>query len=229
MSECLFLAGATGAIGRRLAPLLVAAGWRVVVHQLTDLPPKLDPSRMAEATGRNARIRDEGTRNLVAAALAAGVRRMIAQSIAFAYADGPLPHNEDDPLDLGAQGSRGVSVGGVVSLERQVLEASMEGIVLRYGRLYGPGTGADASAGPGALHVDAAACCGTGCRTRRAWHIQHRGRRRHAKQREGKARIGMGRCVASGAMSASTGCSANEHIGPPVLLPSKVAGDGLAF
>ncbi|MGA7781325.1 MAG: NAD(P)-dependent oxidoreductase [Paraburkholderia sp.] len=199
MSECLFLAGATGAIGRRLAPLLIAAGWRVVgttrspdkasalhkwgvepvvldvfdaaalhaalaaarptvvVHQLTDLPPGLDPSRMAEASGRNARIRDEGTRNLVAAALAAGVRRMIAQSIAFAYAEGPLPHTEDDPLDLGAQGARAISVGGVVSLERQVMAAPMEGVVLRYGRLYGPGTGSDAPTGPGALHVDAAA------------------------------------------------------------------------
>jgi nucleoside-diphosphate-sugar epimerase len=112
---------------------------------------------MAEATGRNARIRDEGTRNLVAATLAAGVHRMLAQSIAFAYADGPLPHGEDDPLDLGAQGARGVSVRGVVSLERQVLEAPMEGIVLRYGRLYGPGTGFDAPAGPGPVHVDAAA------------------------------------------------------------------------
>lgn len=199
MSECVFLAGAAGAIGRRVAPLLVAAGWRVVgttrspdkasalrqlgvepvvldvfdaaalhaalaaarpaivVHQLTDLPPGLDPSRMADATARNARIRDEGTRNLVAAALAAGVRRMLAQSIAFAYADGPLPHGEDDPLDLGAQGARSISVGGVVSLERQVLEAPMEGIVLRYGRLYGPATGFDAPAGPGPVHVDAAA------------------------------------------------------------------------
>lgn len=199
MSECVFLAGATGAIGRRVAPLFVAAGWRVVgttrspdkasalrqlgvepvvldvfdaaalhaalaaarptvvVHQLTDLPPGLDPARMADATGRNARIRDEGTRNLVAAALAAGVRRMLAQSIAFAYADGPLPHGEDDPLDLGAQGARGVSVGGVASLERQVLKAPMEGIVLRYGRLYGPGTGFDAPAGAGSVHVDAAA------------------------------------------------------------------------
>jgi nucleoside-diphosphate-sugar epimerase len=199
MSRCLFLAGAAGAIGRRLAPLLVADGWRVVgttrspqkaellrslgvepavvdvfdahaladalaqarpsvvVHQLTDLPPGLDPSRMAEATARNARIRDEGTRNLIAAAERAGALRFVAQSVAFAYADGPLPHRETDALNVGAEGRAGVSARGVASLEAQVLGAKLKGIVLRYGRLYGPGTGFDAAGGPGPVHVDAAA------------------------------------------------------------------------
>ena len=199
MADCLFLAGATGAIGRRVAPLFVAAGWcvvgstrssekapllrdmgvqavvvdvfdaaallaalaavrpQVVMHQLTDLPPGLDPARMAEASQRNARIRDEGTRNLVAAAVAAGARRIVAQSIGFAYADGPLPHSEDDPLDSRFDGPRGVSLRGVASLERQVLQAPLEAVVLRYGRLYGPGTGFDAAAGAGPVHVDAAA------------------------------------------------------------------------
>jgi nucleoside-diphosphate-sugar epimerase len=199
MADCLFLAGATGAIGRRVAPLFVAAGWRVVgttrssdkapmlrelgvepvvvdvfdaaalraaleavrpqvvMHQLTDLPPGLDPARMAEASQRNARIRDEGTRNLVAAAVAADVRRIVAQSIGFAYADGPLPHSEDDPLDSDFDGPRGVSLRGVASLERQVLQAPLEAVVLRYGRLYGPGTGFDAAAGAAPVHVDAAA------------------------------------------------------------------------
>jgi len=111
----IFLAGAAGAIGKRLVPLLLDAGHRVVgttrsptkadalhavgvepvvvdvfdapalsravsaarpdivVHQLTDLPPGLDPARMAEGTRRNARMRREGTQNLVTAALAAGV------------------------------------------------------------------------------------------------------------------------------------------------------------
>jgi hypothetical protein len=50
-----------------------------------------------------------------------------------------------------------VSARGVASLERQVLEAPLIGIVLRYGRLYGPGTGFDAPAGAAPLHVDAAA------------------------------------------------------------------------
>jgi nucleoside-diphosphate-sugar epimerase len=124
---------------------------------LTDLPPGLDPALMAEAAARNARIRDEGTRNLVGAAVRAGVRRLVAQSVAFAYAGVRLPHREDDPLAVGAEGRAGVSAQGVASLERQVLEAPLIGIVLRYGRLHGPGTGFDAPSGPAPLHVDAAA------------------------------------------------------------------------
>lgn len=195
----IFLAGASGVIGRRLIPILVADGCRVigmtrspdkcpllsdlgaspvvvdafdalgirraltesrpdvVLHQLTDLPPALEPSRMDEAAPRNARIRDEGTRNLLLGALAAGVRRLIAQSIAFAYKDGPLPHHEQDPLAIDAQGRAGISARGVASLEHQVLAAPLEGLVLRYGRLYGPGTGSDAPSGAAPLHVDAAA------------------------------------------------------------------------
>lgn len=199
MPKTVFLAGATGAVGRRLAPLLVADGWRVVgttrsqdkladlralgvdpvvvdvfdaaalgtavmgakpevvIHQLTDLPPGLDPALMADALVRNARIRDEGTRNLLAAARAAGARRVIAQSIAFVYAEGPLPHREDDPLVTPAEGPAGVSARGVISLESQVLAAPLEGLVLRYGRFYGPGTGFDKPTGPAPVHVDAAA------------------------------------------------------------------------
>lgn len=199
MARTIFLAGASGAMGRRLAPILVADGWRVigstrapqkvallaqlgvtpvivdvfdsprlsravadaradiVMHQLTDLPPGLDPSRMEEATRRNARIRDEGTRNLLCAAIAAGVRRFVAQSIAFAYADGPLPHGEQDKLAVDAEGRAGISARGVATLERQVLDAPVEGLVLRYGRLYGPGTGFEAPAGRSPVHVDAAA------------------------------------------------------------------------
>jgi len=171
----IFLAGATGAVGKRLVPLLAshevfgttrfaakadalrrlgarpvvvdvfdaaalakavrAAKPEIVIHQLTDLPPGLDPARMAEAAGRNARIRIEGTKNLFAAALAAGARRLIAQSIAW------------EP--------QGVSAEGVASLERQTLQA--QGIVLRYGRLYGPGTGKDDAPAELPCHVDVAA------------------------------------------------------------------------
>ncbi len=195
----IFLAGATGAIGRRLVPLLVRAGHEVVgttrsasktdalraagitpvvvdvfdapalltavvgaradvvMHQLTDLPPRLDPAQMAEAGRRNARLRSTGTQNLVAATLASGVPRIIAQSIAWMYAPGPHPFTEDAPLDIHARGDRAISVAGVVALERLVTTSPpIEGLVLRYGHLYGPGTGADAAAPP-ALHVDAAA------------------------------------------------------------------------
>src|SRR5215475_14784567 len=130
-----FLAGATGAIGRRLVPMLLSAGHAVtgttrlttkakelrsagvepvvvdvfdasalsaailhaqpdiVIHQLTDLPPGLNPSQMTEGTQRNARMRSQGTQNLVAAALGAGVHRLIAQSIAWMYAPGKEPRS----------------------------------------------------------------------------------------------------------------------------------------
>jgi nucleoside-diphosphate-sugar epimerase len=199
MTHRIFLAGAGGAIGRRLTPMLVAAGHRVVgttrsagkaeairalgaeavvvdafdaaalaraveaaapeivIHQLTDLPRGLDPSKMDEAVRRNARLRTEGTRHLVSAAAAAGARRLIAQSIAWAYAPGAEPYAEDDPLDLEGQGLRAVSVGGIVALERAVLGAPLDGLVLRHGQLYGPGTGTNARAGASPLHVDDAA------------------------------------------------------------------------
>jgi nucleoside-diphosphate-sugar epimerase len=100
----------------------------------------------------------DGTRNLVAAARAAGVRRLIAQSIAFAYAPGSEPHVESDPLNLAAEGAARRSVEGVVALEDAVTGArGIEGIVLRYGRLYGPGTWTETPNGPAPLHVDAAA------------------------------------------------------------------------
>jgi nucleoside-diphosphate-sugar epimerase len=200
MGVRILLAGATGAIGKRLIPLLMEAGHtvvgttrstekaeglrsqgvepvvvdvfdaealsravvaarpEVVIHQPTDLPPGIDPARMAEAIVANARIRNEGTRNLVRALHAAGSRRLIAQSIAWAYAPGPQPYSEDAPLDEKAEGSRAVSVGGVIALENSTLNAPpLKGIVLRYGRLYGPGTGIDEAPASLPLHVDAAA------------------------------------------------------------------------
>ena len=197
----IFLAGASGAIGRRLIPLLLAdrhtvtgttrsakkaaeleaqgvvpvvidvfdagalrdavvkAAPEIVIHQLTDLPQVLDPAEMATSRQRNTRLRVEGTANLVTAAHAAGARRLIAQSIAFAYADGPEPHTESDPL-ASPQGDdvAAITARGVRALEEAVLHASdIEGIVLRYGRLYGPGTWFAAPSAKGSLHVDAAA------------------------------------------------------------------------
>jgi nucleoside-diphosphate-sugar epimerase len=177
LKQRIFLAGATGAIGKPLVSLLITGGYEVfgttrsadkaqllqrlgahpvvvdvfgaaslskalaaakpqiVIHQLTDLPPGLDPARMAEAAAKNARIRIEGTKNLIAAAVAAGARRFVAQSIAW------------EP--------QGVSAEGVASLERQTLQIG--GIVLRYGRLYGPGTGKDDAPAELPCHVDVAA------------------------------------------------------------------------
>lgn len=199
MTKQIFLAGAAGAIGRRLAPLLLQDGWHVVgstrshekaaelramgvepavvdvydaealrkvvaackpevvIHQLTDLPYALDAAQMTEGLKRNARLRDEGTRNLVAAAVFAGVRRLIAQSISFVYAEETTPHLESDPLLPLTHPAYGETVAAVLSLEHQVLVAPLEGLVLRYGLFYGPGTGFDSPIAPGSLHVDAAA------------------------------------------------------------------------
>ncbi|MZD07676.1 NAD-dependent epimerase/dehydratase family protein [Streptomyces sp. SID5785] len=103
----------------------------VVMHQATDLS-----KRDAQA---NARLRREGTRHLVDAAKTAGVRRIVAQSIAWAYEPGPTPADETTPLDDDLDPGRAVSVGGVRALESAVSEIA-EHVVLRYGTLYGPGT-----------------------------------------------------------------------------------------
>jgi nucleoside-diphosphate-sugar epimerase len=197
----IFLAGASGVIGRRLMPLLLADGHDVtgttrfvdkardlkasgveavvvdvfkaealhravidsrpdvLIHQLTDLPQVLGPPRDVETLARNARLRIEGTANLLAAAKAAAVRRFIAQSIAFIYADGPQPHEESDPLVSGeGDAPNAITARGVRALEHGTLNTEgIDGVVLRYGRLYGPGTWFSAAHGAGSLHVDAAA------------------------------------------------------------------------
>lgn len=193
----IFLAGAAGAVGTRLVPLLVGAGHEVwgttrsrekadalraagatpvvvdvydraallravrearpdvVMHQLTDLPKSLAGPPSEAVLAANARVREEGGRNLVDAALAAGARRFVAQSLAWVYAPGREPHTEDDPLDIGAGGT---SLRGVVALERMTLGSPpLEGVVLRYGQLYGPGTWNTAQGGRVPVHVDAAA------------------------------------------------------------------------
>jgi len=122
----------------------------VVVHQLTDLPSKFTPENMAAARIRNARIREIGTKNLVDAANASDATRIVAQSIAFAYASGPLPYTEDAPLDAAEYPS-------ILKLEQLVLGCGLGGIILRYGRLYGPNTWTTVPPEQAPVHVDAAA------------------------------------------------------------------------
>ena len=124
---------------------------------------------------RNARIRIEGTRNLVAAAKAAGARRFIVQSVAFAYAPGTEPYAETDPLNL-ADGPRVVTVRAAADMEQQVLNSGMEAVVLRYGLFYGPGTWTEGPARKPPLHVDAAAKAALLSLTRQLRHLQHRRR-----------------------------------------------------
>ncbi|WP_414673079.1 NAD-dependent epimerase/dehydratase family protein [Kribbella sp.] len=117
---------------QRLGELVGAARPEVVVHQLTDLG--------ARDFAANSRIRREGTRNLVDAALAAGVRRVVSQSIAWAYEPGLAPADEGTPLDVhAADEGRRTTVEAVATLEAITAEAP-EWVVLRYGMLYGPGT-----------------------------------------------------------------------------------------
>lgn len=167
-----FVAGATGAIGRQLLPMLVRAGYEVfgttrdprkvaqieaigarpvlvdvfdraaliaavgeadpdvIIHQLTDLT--------SADFAANDRLRVVGTRNLVDAAKAAGVPRMIAQSLAITYAHKAEPATEQDPLADTAPEVHD-SVKGVRALEAAVSELP-EGVILRYGLFYGPGT-----------------------------------------------------------------------------------------
>jgi nucleoside-diphosphate-sugar epimerase len=196
----IFLAGATGVIGRRLAVLLRAAGHEVtgttrtpaklpmlralgiapvvvdvfdadalarsvaaarpdlVIHQLTDLPSAPGTPGYAAAQEANRALRIGGTRNLMRAADMAGVRRAVGQSIAFVYAPGEGTRIEDDSLDLAAEGLRQLTVQGIAALEREVLQTpGIDGVVLRYGYLYGPDTWYDAPPKPPSVHVDAAA------------------------------------------------------------------------
>ena len=178
-----FVAGASGAIGRPLVPKLVAAGHEVtgttrseskaddlrragahaavvdvfdagalrasleeagpevVVHELTALPDRLDFRKKGVYEPTN-RVRTEGTRNLLDAARAAGARRFVCQSIAFAYRnDGMAIKTEEDPLLEDAPGPFGGGVRALHEMEAMVLGTdTLEGLVLRYGFFYGPGT-----------------------------------------------------------------------------------------
>jgi nucleoside-diphosphate-sugar epimerase len=178
-----FVAGATGAIGRPLVSRLVAAGHEVtgttrsersaeavraagaraaivdaldadalreaveqaapeaIVHQLTALPERFNPRKRGLYDATN-RIRREGTRNLLDAARAAGVRRVVCQSIAFAYAPAaePAVMDEEAPLNLDAPPPFSEGMRVIAEMERAVLDAELEGLVLRYGWFYGPGT-----------------------------------------------------------------------------------------
>jgi nucleoside-diphosphate-sugar epimerase len=141
-----------------LVQAVAAARPDVVIHQLTDLPSAPGTPGYATAQQANRRLRIEATRNLMQAAKIAGARRVVAQSIAFIYAAGEGPHIETDPLDLMAEGVRQLTVQGIVALEHEVLGTpGIDGVVLRYGYIYGPDTWYDAPPKPPSVHVDAAA------------------------------------------------------------------------
>ena len=124
-----------------VARAVAAARANVVVNQLTDIPDAINPRKMAEQFETNDRLRTEGTRNLMQAAEAVGARRFISQSIAWAYAPTEGLWSEGDRLWDEAPGPWGRSVAAVRALEEATLGSdSVEGVVLRYGLFYGPGT-----------------------------------------------------------------------------------------
>ena len=173
-----FVAGATGAIGRPLIPRLLEAGHEVtalartpekarvleeqgvetaladafdregvreavvtarpevLIHQLTALPHRLNPRKYAKATEPTSRLREQAAPYFLAAAREAGVRRVIFQSISFMVApQGPPVVDETAPL------SDDPITKATATMERCVTSAeALEGVVLRYGFLYGPGT-----------------------------------------------------------------------------------------
>jgi nucleoside-diphosphate-sugar epimerase len=187
----IFLAGSTGAVGRRLVPVLVGEGHEVyamvrtpdrtpaveasgavalvgdgldgdsvrravaqarpevVVHHMTALKRVGNPRNFDRDFATTNRLRTEGTRHLLAAARAAGARRLIAQSFAgwpFAREGGPVK-DEDAPLDPRPQRGQRRSLAAIRELEAMVVGGDgVEGVVLRLGPLYGPGT----SPGPAA-------------------------------------------------------------------------------
>ncbi len=189
----IFLAGATGTLGRRLVPLLIERGHHVtgttrsnadrlralgaepvqvdpldaaalraavvaaepdvVVHQLTALSGLGMVRNFDKAFAMTNRLRTEGTDNLIAAARAAGARRLVWQSYAgwpYAREGGPIK-SEDDELDPEPPADVRETLAAIRHLEAAVTGAEgMEGIVLRYGGFYGPGTSIDA----GGQHVE---------------------------------------------------------------------------
>ena len=178
-----FVAGATGAIGKQLVPRLVAAGHEVhgmtrseskqaMLYELGAVPvvaDALDPDQVAEAVGRarpdvivhqltaigsvdprhfdrdfalTNRLRTEGTDYLLSAGQAVGVRRFVAQSHIVSYArTGAAVKTEEDPFDPAPAREMRETLAAIRHLEEAVLGARWtEGIVLRYGAFYGPGT-----------------------------------------------------------------------------------------
>ena len=126
----------------QLGQVIAKAKPDTVIHQMTALPQTIDPKQIEVEFAANDRVRTEGTQNLVSAARGADVARVVAQSIAFVYEPtGRALKRETDPLWLGAPGPFARTVAGVDTLERVVTSSDdIEGVVLRYGYFYGPGT-----------------------------------------------------------------------------------------
>jgi nucleoside-diphosphate-sugar epimerase len=152
--------GATPVVADALDPEQVAqavaeACPEAIIHELTALSGGLDMRRFGRTFAETNRLRTEGTDHLLAAGRAVGVRRFLAQSFAgwpYARTGGPVK-DEEAPLDPHPPTALRASLDAIRHLEEVVVGAEWtEGIVLRYGGFYGPGTSLD---GPGSEHVEA--------------------------------------------------------------------------
>jgi 2-alkyl-3-oxoalkanoate reductase len=132
---------------------VAAAAPEVVVHQLTAIPDAVNPRRLDRDFLETNKLRTDGTDYLLQAARAAGARRFVAQSFAawvYARTGGPIK-TEDDPIETDPPASVRQTLAGILHVEHAVAGASdLEGIALRYGGFYGPGT----SIGEGASMLD---------------------------------------------------------------------------
>jgi nucleoside-diphosphate-sugar epimerase len=137
-----------------LRGVVIEARPEVVINQLTDLPAKLDYKRAEQTFGPTTELRGRAGPALAGAAAEAGARRLIVQSVCFFYASTGKPvHSEDDPLiDLPPEMPAAQGALALETLERSTIETpGIEGVVLRYGFFYGPGS---AYAGDGAWAAD---------------------------------------------------------------------------
>jgi nucleoside-diphosphate-sugar epimerase len=113
----------------------------VVIEQLTALPRTYTRESMNATAALNTRIRSEGSANVLAAAKAAGVRRFLKQSMSFWGIPGAGLADEETPLSVDASPAVAADARLVIETERRLLQTpDLEGIALRYGFFYGPGT-----------------------------------------------------------------------------------------
>ncbi len=128
--------------GPALRAAVLAAEPEVVINQLTALPWRIDPRKYAALLEPTNRLRREATPVLSAAAAEAGARRVISQSVCFMLdPQGPWVQGEDAPLYRDPPKALRDGVAATLALEQATLETSgVEGVVLRYGFFYGPGS-----------------------------------------------------------------------------------------
>jgi nucleoside-diphosphate-sugar epimerase len=115
----------------------------VVINQITNLPARINYRKAEETFGRTTELRAKAGPALAGIAAEAGVRRLIAQSVCFFYSStGKSLHSEDDPLiDLPPETPAAQGALALETLERSTVETpGLEGVVLRYGFFYGPGS-----------------------------------------------------------------------------------------